>query len=95
MQESNGKKQSGNRKLKKRQKQSKGLTKLNLDYYWAYAVKPHSQKMNLEYIIYFAEKMVPALTIYVFLAQPKAEDSQPTLPRQILNACNIKEQMQK
>ena len=51
--------------------------------------------MTLEYIIDFAEKMVPALTISVYLAQPKAEDSQPTLPRQILNARNIKEQMQK
>ena len=51
--------------------------------------------MTLKYIIDFDEKMVPALTISVFLAQPKAEDSQPTLPRQILNARNIKEQMQK
>ena len=77
------------------QKQSKGLSKLNWDYYWAYVVKPHSQWMTLEYIIDFAEKMVPTLTISVFLAQPKAEDSQPTLPRQILNARNIKEKMQK
>ena len=95
MQESNGKEQNGNIKLKKREKQSKGLTKLNWDYYLAYAVKPHSQKMTLEYIIDFAEKMVPTLTISVCLAQPKVEDSQPTLPRQILNARNIKEQMQK
>ena len=51
--------------------------------------------MILKYIFYFAENMVPALAISVFLAQPKAEDSQPTLPRQILNARNIKEQMQK
>ena len=51
--------------------------------------------MTLENIIDFAEKMVPALTISVFLAKPKAEDSQPTPPRQILNAHNIKEQMQK
>ena len=58
-------------------------------------MKPHGQKMNLEYIIDFAEKMVPALTISVCLAQPKAEDSQPTLPRQILDACNIKEKMRK
>jgi len=35
--------------------------------------------MTLEYIIDFAEKMVPALTISVFLAQPKVEESQPTL----------------
>jgi len=52
-----------------------GLTKLNLDYYWAYTVNPHSPKMTLEYIIDFAEKMVRALTISVCLAQLKAEDS--------------------
>ena len=95
MQESNGKRQTGNIKLKEKAEATQELTKLNLDYYWASVVKPHSQKMNLEYIIDFFENMVPALTISVCLAQPKAEDSQPTLPRLILNARNIKEQMQK
>jgi len=51
--------------------------------------------MTLKYIIDFAKKMVPALATSVCLAQLKAEDSQPTLLKQILNACNVKEQMQK
>jgi len=51
--------------------------------------------MTLKYIIDFAEKMAPALATSIFLAQLKAEDSQSTLLRKILNACNVKEQMQK
>ena len=46
-------------------------------------------------IIDFDKKMVPSLANFVCLAQLKAEDSQPTLLKQTLNACNIKEQMQK
>ena len=95
MQESNGKKQTGNIKLKEEAEAIRGLTKWNLDYYWACTVNPHNQRMNLEYIIDLAEKMVPTLTISICLAQPKVEDSQPTLPRKILNARNIKKQMQK
>jgi len=51
--------------------------------------------MTLKYITNFAEKMVPALANSIFLAQLKAKDSQPTLLNQILNACDVKEQMQK
>ena len=80
MQESNGKEQTGNIKLKEKAEAIRGLTKWNLDYYWAYTVNPHSQRMTLEYIIDLAEKMVPTLTISIFLAQPKAEDNHPTLP---------------
>jgi len=39
--------------------------------------------------------MVLALAISIFLTQTKVEGNQPTLPRQMLNACNIKEQKQK
>jgi len=38
---------------------------------------------------------VPALAISVYLAQTKVEGNQPTLPKQMLNARNIKEKMQK
>lgn len=51
--------------------------------------------MILKNIFYFAQEMVPALAIFVFLAQPKAENGQPTLPKKILNDRNIKEQMKK
>jgi len=39
--------------------------------------------------------MVPAPAISVCATQTKAEGNQPTLPRQMLNARNIKEKMQK
>jgi len=39
--------------------------------------------------------MVPTLSISVCLAQTKAEGNQPTLPKQMLNDRNIKEQIQK
>ena len=82
-------------KAKRKAKAIQGLTKLNWDYYWAYTVKPHSQWMTLKYITDFVEKMVPALANSVCLAQLKGKESQPTLLKQILNACDVKEQMQK
>ena len=51
--------------------------------------------MTLKYIIDFVEKMVPALANFVFLAQLKVKDSQSTLLKQILNACDVKEKMHK
>jgi len=39
--------------------------------------------------------MVSALVISIFLAQTKAEGNHPTLPRKMLNAYNIKEQIEK
>jgi len=39
--------------------------------------------------------MVPALVISIYMTQTKAKGDQLTLPRQMLNARNIKEQMQK
>jgi len=72
-----------------------GLTKLNWDYYWAYLVKPHSQWMTLKCIINSAEKMAPALADFVFSAQIKSEVDQPTLLKQMLNACDFKEKIQK
>ena len=60
-----------------------------------YLVKPHSQWMTLKCIINSAEKMVPALADSVFIAQLKSEISQPTLLKQMLNACDFKEQIQK
>ena len=71
------------------------LTKLNWDSYWAYLVKPHSQCMTLKCIINSAEKMAPALADVVFAGQLKSEVGQPTLLKQMLNACNFKEQIQK
>ena len=82
-------------KAKEKAEEIQGLTKLDWDYYWAYTVKPHSQWMTLKYITDFAEKMVPTLANSVFLAQLKAKDSHLTLLKQILNACDVKEQMQK
>ena len=82
-----------NWKKKDKAEAIRGLTKLKWDYYQAYMVKPHSHWMTLKYIINFAEKIVLALADSVCLTQPKMEDSQPTLLRQILNACNVKEQI--
>jgi len=39
--------------------------------------------------------MVPALVISVCVTQTKAEGGKPTLPRQMLNARNIKEKIHK
>ena len=71
MQESNGKEQTGNIKLKEKAEAIQELTKLNWGYYWTYAVNPHSQNMTLKYIINLAEKMVLALTISIGLAVMK------------------------
>ena len=73
----------------------KRLTKLNWDSYWAYLVKPHSQCMTLKCVINCAKKMAPALADSVFAGQIKSEVGQPTLFKQMLNACNFKEQIQK
>lgn len=51
----------------------------------------HIHWMILKYIINFTENIMPALADFVCLTQPKIEDSQPTLLRKILNACDIKE----
>jgi len=56
-----------------------------------YTVNSPSQRMIPKNIFWFAKKMVPTLAISVCLAQSKAEGSQPTLPKQMLNARNIKE----
>jgi len=72
-----------------------GLTKLNWDYYWAYLVKPHSQWMTLKCIINSVENMAPALVDSVFSTQLKSEVGQPTLLKQMLHACDFKEQIQK
>ena len=70
-----------------------GLTKLNWDYYWAYLVKPHSQWMTVKCIINSAEKMASALIDSVFSAQLKAEVNQLTLLKQMLHACDFKDQI--
>ena len=72
-----------------------GLSKLNWDYYWAYLVKPHSQWMTLKCIINLAEKMAPSLVDSVFLAQLKSEVGQPNFLKQMLHACDFKDQIQK
>jgi len=71
------------------------LTKLNWDSYWAHLVKPHSQCMTLKCIINSAEKMALALAAAVFAGQLKSKVDQLTLLKQMMNACNFKEQIQK
>ncbi len=68
-----------------------GLTKLKWDFYQAYMVMIHIHWMILKHIINFTEKIMPTLADSICLTQPKAKDSQPTLLRKILNACDIKE----
>ena len=58
-------------------------------------VKPHSQWMTVKCIINAAEKVVPVLIDSVFSAQLKAEVSQPTLLKPMMNACSFKDQIQK
>ena len=73
----------------------KRLTKLNWDSYWVYLVKPHSECMTLKCIINSTEKMAPALADSVFTGQLKYEVGQSTLLKQMLNACDFKEKIQK
>lgn len=84
----------------RQQAQEKGkaiqaLNRLNWECYWAYLVKPHSQWMTVKCIVNAAEKVVPALIDYVFSAQLKAEVSQPTLLKPMMNTCSFKDQIQK
>ena len=71
------------------------LTKLNWDSYWAYLVKPHSQCMTLKGVINSTKKMAPTLIDSIFARQLKSEVGQPTLLKQMLNACDFKEQIHK
>ena len=82
-------------KAQEKEESIKRLTKLNWDYYWAYLVKAHSQRMTLKCIINSAEKMTPALVDSIFIGQLKSEVSQLSLLKQMLNTCNFKEQIHK
>ena len=84
---------SWRRKAEERSESIKRLTKLNWDSYWTYLVKPHSQCMTLKCIINSAEKMSLALADSVFVGQLKSKVGQPTLLKQMLNACDYKEQI--
>ena len=82
-------------KAQEKEKTVQALDRLNWECYWAYLVKPHSQQMTVKCIINAAEKVVPALIDSVFSAQLKAEVSQPTLLKPMMNACSFKDQIHK
>ena len=78
-------------KAHEKEKVVQALDRLNWECYWAYLVKPHSQQMTVKCIINAAEKVVPALIDSVFSAQLKAEVSQSTLLKPMMNACSFKD----
>lgn len=82
-------------KAQEKGKEIQVLKRLNWERYWTYLVKVHSQWMTVKCIINAAEKVVPALIDSVFSAQLKAEVSQLTLLKQMLNTCSFKDQIQK
>ena len=84
---------SWRQKAQERAESIQRLTKLSWESYWTYLVKPHSQCMTLKCIINSTEKMAPALTDPIFTGQLNSEVGQPTLLKQMLNACDYKEQI--
>jgi len=82
-------------KAQEKGKEIQALNRLNWECYWAHLVKPHSQCMTVKCIENAAEKVVPALIDSVFSNQLKAEVSQPTLLKSMMNTCSFKDQIQK
>lgn len=78
-------------KAEEKQKELQALNRLNWESYWTHLVKPHSQCMTEKCIENVAEKVVPALMDSVFSAKIKAEVSQLTLLKPILDTCRFKD----
>ena len=76
-------------------KEIQALNRLNWECYWAHLVKPHSHWMTIKCIENGAEKVVPALIDSVFSAQLKAEVTQSTLLKPMMNTCSFRDQIQK
>lgn len=87
--------ESWKQKAREKEKEIQVLERLNWECYWTYLVKLHSQWMTVKCIVNTAEKVVPAFIDSVFLAQLKAEVSQLTLLKSMMDTCSFKDQIQK